>query len=271
MHPGGRFAAGGEQVECRDGRAVALVQQLVSVVKGKHGDVVHAGADEDQRRLAPGRQAAGRQRLHDNFEAPHIGSGKPGRLDALSHHARASHIHCDDGLEGGTRGSQHGQGVHHRSIHAVSPADFPRRKNPGERARRENGVRHPDVPESRTAPQHLRATVQIHGIDEERVLELIECHVPNEALEQQVQWFLAVDRRRPHPSQSHVGVRDLKHVPLPDGASPHRHLGGAHAGGPCRAHQGSHAGPNHERGLEPALMQRPQHTNVRQALHSTTA
>jgi hypothetical protein len=93
------------------------------------------------------------------------------------------------------------------------------------------------------------------------VVQVLERHVADEAMDQEIEWFAA----------EHVGVGDREHVLAAQGHRDVAQLGDAPARRPGGAHERPHAGADDLRRHEPALGERLQNADVGEAFHAAAA
>ena len=126
-----------------------------------------------------------------------------------------------------------------------------------------------DRPAARQAPGHLLAGEEIGGVDQQRVLQIVEGAVAHDGLEQRIERLAPVEGGGVHPAEGHVHVGHAEDVPALHGERTLLHFVERHAGGPGPGHHGAHARAHDHRRLHASLVQRLEHADVSQTLETT--
>src|SRR3989441_561028 len=252
-------------------RAVAFLDHLAQMVEREQRDVLDAGMHVVDGRRGPRVHPQLEQRLHGD-----LGGAREHRGEPLLLHVRAERVRRRDIDREHDVGAEHerrpdGEIVHCGAVHVDAAADLARRQEPGQRARRKHGVLHRHVVQALEAPEHLAPRIDVHRVDDQGIVQLLEGEIADQPLDQGVERLAAEQGGGAHPLERHVGVGDGEDVLAAQVDRDLAQLGDAVARRPRRADQRAHARADDLGRQQAALGESLEHADVREALHAAAA
>jgi hypothetical protein len=110
--------------------------------------------------------------------------------------------------------------------------------------------------------------MQVHRVDEQPALEVLERDLTDQVVDENLEWFAAVERGSKETTEGDIGPGNLEDVPPPHQQRSRFHLSDRYARCPRTPDERSNAGAHDEAGDQPALLQGPEHTYVGQAFEA---
>src|SRR5437016_3113261 len=254
-----------------DGRPIPFLDHFGQVIEVEGRDVLDAWVDIVDRRRGPLAQSQLEDGLHRDLRRPREHRREAFVLRVRAQGVRRGHVHGDDHVGAEDARRAHRQVVHRGAVHVEPPADLAGGEVPRQRAGGEHGVLHRHLVEPVESPEDLHAGVQVHGVDDQTVAQVLEGDVADEAVQQGVERLAAEQGGGAHPLERHVGVRHREDILAHEADGDFMQLGDALPRGPGGAHQRAHARPDDLRRHEPTLGQCLQHADVGDAFHAPAA